>query len=470
MKTNKMSVIVWPAIIGFVSISGCDPQTNVVTAGNGTVIVDTPADQNSSTDPSKVICDPFSGNSEHLGSDLFHGIVANLKYVSSSVGSGYTSVQSYQNFGTPVDATLFFSQLNVPTRKFDLGFSTQTGDIIKNQDNTTLYEYFSIHFETEIQLGSSDVVGPYQFALIADDGATVQINTGSGFQTLINDDGTHPSRLKVSQTPVVFSSPNTSYPLKIDYYQGPRYHIAMMLLWRPWTTTKEPLDGQSGNSLFFDWTQVPSAPTSNFAALLSRGWKVVPEANFLLPPSVAQNPCTVAAPITTSITDITPSTVVTNSTSISFSFASNYTDAVFNCSVDGGALFSCVSSLLLDSFADGDHRFTVYATASGKTDLVGANYSWTVDTTPPQISGLVVTPSSGSFTATWNTNEPSSSALSWGVRGTIDQSLPTNPVLVTQHSMTVTGLSAGVRYSFTVGGSDSVGNTTVSALSGVQVQ
>lgn len=458
MKNLKWILITFSFILG-----ACDP-TSIVPTGDSTAIVDTPG---SYSPNSNTVCDPFSNQTQRLGSDLFHGVVAQLKYLDASVlaspdFSSHQNVSYFQDRGTSVNATLFMDEINVPTRMFSLGFTTLSGDLIKDQNGKTLYENFTVHFESQIQLTESQNPGPYQFALLADDGAVLTMDLGAGDQVIVNNDGVHPSKFVNSKAPVYLSS--TPVPLKLDYFQGPKYHIAMMLLWRPWPSSgssDDSMNGQSGNSLFFNPNVVPSAPTSTFKGLLSRGWRPVPAASLILPSAVANNPCQVSSTIKTSIDGASPSESLTRSTHMSFTFSSTAANATFTCSLDGEVATACTSPKSYSGLADGIHHFQVYSAANGTVDALGASYSWTVDTVLPIITSYAVTATSSSFTVQWATDKPTSSRMSWdSVSSPLGQFLPEDPTLVTDHSMTVYGLQPFVFYYFNFGGTDAAGNVT----------
>ncbi|MBL7714464.1 MAG: hypothetical protein JNL01_03285 [Bdellovibrionales bacterium] len=292
--------------MSILSLTGCfEDPTFIVSTQQRPVVVD------NTIDPTKTVCNPFLDNPGHVGSSFKNGIVAKLSYLpEASTAEYYKDLAFYAANATSVDATLFFSDLNVPTRKFDLGFITEKNEFIVNEKGNTLYEYFSIHFESQIALEPGDVEGPYQFALLSDDGSVLSVDTGSGFQKLVDNDGTHPTKFMGAQTPVQLIH-GTSVPIKLDYYQGPKFHISVILLWRPWPGTgsgqppvTDPEQGKYGNSRYFDYTQVPSTKKQAYNDLIARGWKVVPDSNFQLPSSVATNPCSAVPPVLTSTSAI----------------------------------------------------------------------------------------------------------------------------------------------------------------------
>lgn len=264
---------------------GC--EQNFVELGN--------SQHNALIEPGRLVCDPFTQlhGAEARSGQGWVGQVGILPAGSAPM----TGAMNYRDHADKLDATLFLGSLDIPTRAFDLGFMTRAGETLKTPQGDTLYEYFSLHLESAIEIPDTQAAGQYQFALLADDGAVLSADVdGSGvFRKIVDNDGTHATKLVVSSTPVTLAH-GQRLPIKIDYYQGPRYHIALMLLWRPWTADSEPLNGRSGNSVFFDSTVVPSAPLAAFDELKTRGWSVVPTDRFRLPSTYASNPCVTTPP------------------------------------------------------------------------------------------------------------------------------------------------------------------------------
>ncbi len=227
------------------------------------------------------ICDPFSpGNTAST-----FGLKGEIRYLTSSQPR-YDHVQEFQDFGQRVNADLFLSQLNVPTRAFSNGFTTQGGEAIRDDSGAMLIEWFSIHMKTSLTLSAHDAPGDYQFAAISDDGMVMTTDPTSGSpDVLINNDGLTPSRLGCGATPVHFDA-TTKLPVKISYFQGPRYHIALMLLWRPLPSNPadqaDPSCGVAGNDEYFDSATLPSTPKQTYQDLLNRGWKPLGPENYLL--------------------------------------------------------------------------------------------------------------------------------------------------------------------------------------------
>jgi hypothetical protein len=225
--------------------------------------------------------------------------VAQLKYLEDSMPR-YSNVGDYAKHALPVEASFYFFQMNVPTRYFTQGFQNQNGTSLMRPDGSILFEYFYLHFDSQLKLPGGTGSKQYQFGLISDDGAILKVNTGAGYNTWVNNDGTHPTQFACAAQPLTLND-QAGIPISVDYYQGPRYNIALMLMIREWTddtqsgssfNPNDPLCGAQGNDLFFDYQTVPSTPKSNYQALLSRGWKVVPAEYFYLPGNPPPpNPC-----------------------------------------------------------------------------------------------------------------------------------------------------------------------------------
>lgn len=243
----------------------------------------------------KVVCDPIGGGGG--GAMPKKGIKAELFYKAQNQ-SRYFKAQDYIDFTTKADQNIFFTDMFVPTRMFSEGFSTQTGQVLKDDTGQKLIEYFGLKMNTNIRLAEEDEDGVYEFALLSDDGSVMKIKNGNAWTEVINNDGDHPTRLGCSTQKFTMTR-ETKLQTEVLYYQGPRYHISNVLLWRRLSASEAAGQDQScgltGNETWFNPNN-NSAPTQNFQSLLSRGWQVLKPDNFYLPEESTEqtqyNPCT----------------------------------------------------------------------------------------------------------------------------------------------------------------------------------
>jgi hypothetical protein len=150
--------------------------------------------------------------------------------------------------GVSSEQNLFFTQVNVPTRAFSLGFPTEAGATVKTDEGENLFEYFALRFDGGLSLAGDEEEGEYELALLSDDGATWSIrptDTLVGqfkpgedpFSMVVNNDGNHPTRLGCGET--ILMKRNMPLDVRFDYTQGPRYHISMIPMWRKVTATTQ---------------------------------------------------------------------------------------------------------------------------------------------------------------------------------------------------------------------------------------
>lgn len=189
-------------------------------------------------------------------------------------------------YGTDQNVDLYLSNFYTPTRAFDAGFMTSDGEVLKKSNGEPLFEYFGMKLTGGIQLPQGMAARKVQFAILSDDGATLrmlQTSPSDKGVSIVNNDGDHATRMACSSTPVQVSS-LARVPFELDYYQGPRMHIALILLWREWTPgmdSSDPWCGKDGNDLFFDSSQSPSVAKSAFNDISTR-WQVVPSNVFYI--------------------------------------------------------------------------------------------------------------------------------------------------------------------------------------------
>ncbi len=85
-----------------------------------------------------------------------------------------------------------------------------------------------------------------------------------------------------------------------------------------------------------------------------------------------------------------------NNTLPTFSFSSNEV-CTFECKVDNGSFSACTNPVTLSSLSDGSHTFSVRAIDfAGNIDPTPAAYTWTIDTSRPNLT--LSTPTNGAIT------------------------------------------------------------------------
>lgn len=112
-------------------------------------------------------------------------------------------------------ATIVVPNLAVNPRRFSEGFPGIAAD------QGSLVEWFAIRFEGTIEVPAG---GAREFKLFSDDGSVLYIDG----QKVIDHDGLHVASAKTAQVQL---SPG-KHKIVVDYFQGPRYYIALELHWR----------------------------------------------------------------------------------------------------------------------------------------------------------------------------------------------------------------------------------------------
>ena len=201
----------------------------------------------------------------------------------TQLGPWRSLLRYFQPDVEPLTSEIFLEKVSVPTRAFTTGFPTLSGALVKDSEGEDLIEYFGLDIESEIVMESGASPTVKEWALLADDGVRLSL-AGS---PVAFSAGVHPTRL-VCGTQAIPLIAGQNIPLRLQYFQGPRHHIALTLLWRDAAISAEPLCGAQGNTFWFD---DQSQPTLQYQSLLQRGWEPVPAAHFQVPDSSSFNPC-----------------------------------------------------------------------------------------------------------------------------------------------------------------------------------
>ncbi len=341
------------ALVAVLALSGCLEDDSYEEDGTAVDIVNEPEegsgedegsevvegpdeDGNIIIDPGSLACnifDPDAPPEDPEAGDRQQGVVGELFFRQPDIHPVFPSTRDYIEQGTHVSGLkLFFNRLHVPTRPFDRGFVTQGGQAIQTPQGDTLYEWFALSFKGRIRLGSEDQPGLYQMALLSDDGSILRMDRGDGeMDVLIDNDGDHPTRMACAQEALELGV-GEAIPFELDWHQGPRYHIALMVLWRPWPESPAAVNdtecGRQGNDRYFNSRNDPPTPQPAYLSLLDRGWRPLEASNYLLPkadkgseapgsgseldPDDPENPCNAPAPLISqfSMRDLTRESVV----------------------------------------------------------------------------------------------------------------------------------------------------------------
>jgi len=104
---------------------------------------------------------------------------------------------------------IYTTSLNVPPQDFSFGFPGVT----------SRYEWFAIDYRGRFWI---DTPGDYQFSLTSDDGSILYIDEHS----LINLDGMHQPQTQLQRIHLDCGI----HHIRVSYFQGPRYQVALLLL------------------------------------------------------------------------------------------------------------------------------------------------------------------------------------------------------------------------------------------------
>lgn len=108
--------------------------------------------------------------------------------------------------------TIYTRRINISPRSFNAGFPGVTDR----------FEWFAIRYTAT---AAFPMDGRYRFRINADDGAILRIDG----RVVVNNDGIHAPR---SRSGIVELTAGP-HEIQLDYFQGPRHHIALQLFWTP---------------------------------------------------------------------------------------------------------------------------------------------------------------------------------------------------------------------------------------------
>ncbi len=194
-----------------------------------------------------LICDPFSSTSSDACS-AGSGLIGRIYYRPTNASWNADSAATLIQRGTRVTQALQLSQVNIPERSFQDGFPVSGGGRVQNDINEDLIEWFAIDMIGFIRIDNPLQVGAYQFALVSDDGAALRINN----QDFIMNDTIHGTTWDCSTQTVNFAT-GVKQDISLRYFQGPRYHITLQMMWRPASRSHLPCGPNGG-----EWQPIPA--------------------------------------------------------------------------------------------------------------------------------------------------------------------------------------------------------------------
>lgn len=109
----------------------------------------------------------------------------------------------------PLGEPFYTREINVPQRSFEEGFP----------GITDRFEWFGVVYEGKIKAPQT---GTYIFQITSDDGSVLYING----QKVVDNDKVHAPK---TVTGVVNLNEGQIYDIKVKYFQGPRYYIALVV-------------------------------------------------------------------------------------------------------------------------------------------------------------------------------------------------------------------------------------------------
>ena len=189
------------------------------------------------------ICDPLAASTGHDdGASCIagQGLRGKIYYFDETTPDlGSKKLDDYFKYGHKIDATIAFSKVDIAPRRFDEGFPTGGGEFVNKGNGEKLLEWFAMDLVGSVKLSGAN--GDYQFALVSDDGAILEIDG----QKVIDQDSLRAVTWGCSSAPITMND-GVAKKLRLQYFQGPRFEIALRLLWRPWANSSQPCNDTGG--------------------------------------------------------------------------------------------------------------------------------------------------------------------------------------------------------------------------------
>jgi chitodextrinase len=206
-----------------------------------------------------------------------------------------------------------------------------------------------------------------------------------------------------------------------------------------------------------------AAPPGNYMLFIVNGNGVPSVASWVHLPAPYEDSVPPTPP-----TGLTATGITSSSVNLSWTASTDNVGVTgYNILRNGTKVGTSTTTSYTDNGLASNTQYTYTVTASDAAGNVSApSNSVTVttaaDTTPPVISNVSASPAQTTATVTWTTDKPSSSQVAYGTTTAYGSTTPLDSTLVTAHSQTISGLTPGQPYHFSVTSTDGSGNTASS--------
>lgn len=178
----------------------------------------------------------------------------------------WNNIERYYIEGYRHPEEVYFSNFNVPRRSFNSGFG-RANQFLKNGKGEKLIEWFAIKVNGHIALPQNQESGFYHITSTSDDGIQVIIDGNK----IIDNPNTHAVTIDCAKN-LVYLEKGKEVPFELNYFQGPRYHIALQLLIK-----------KVDNPANFKNSSLCGKRSSTHTGLVKEGYKIITPPWFTLP-------------------------------------------------------------------------------------------------------------------------------------------------------------------------------------------
>lgn len=180
--------------------------------------------------------------------------------------SQWNNIETYFIEGYRHPEEVYFSNFNIPKRSFNSGFG-QANQFLKDSKGEKLIEWFAIKVTGHIALPENEESGFYHITSTSDDGIQILVNG----KKIINNPNTHAVTIDCASE-LIYLEKSKELPFELNYFQGPRYHIALQVLIK-----------KVDNPEAFKKSSLCRKEASNHTGLVKEGYKIITPPWFTLP-------------------------------------------------------------------------------------------------------------------------------------------------------------------------------------------